>query len=50
MAKNGKPAGDDEHVGRLIEIKGVVVDAVFPEPAALDLLGAADRAARRRAT
>jgi F-type H+/Na+-transporting ATPase subunit beta len=30
MAKNGKPAGDGENVGRLIEIKGVVVDAVFP--------------------
>ena len=30
MAKNGKPAGDGENVGSLIEIKGVVVDAVFP--------------------
>ena len=31
MANNGKPAGDGANVGSLIEIKGVVVDAVFPE-------------------
>ncbi len=31
MAKNGSPEnGGGENVGRLIEIKGVVVDAVFP--------------------
>ncbi len=32
MAQNGSPKnGDGENVGKLIEIKGVVVDAVFPD-------------------
>ena len=49
MAKNGKPAGDGENVGRLIEIKGVVIDAVFPGRPARDLLRPADRRGPRAA-
>ena len=46
MAKNGSTM--TEHTGKLIEIKGVVVDAVFPERPARDLLGARDHPPRRR--
>ena len=42
MSSNGiENNGNAKSVGKLIEIKGVVVDAVFPEQAARDLLGAA---------
>ena len=44
MATNGT----SENVGKLIEIKGVVIDAVFPNKLPADLLGAAHHAPRRR--
>ena len=49
LAKNGSPEnGSGENVGSLIEIKGVVVDAVFPDRLPVDLLGAPHHAPRRR--